>query len=190
MKILKKISFVFFGMFLLSGCVTASKTANYTAMKQTEYRVANEKIHMSMGEKQVRGDNVTIIKGLLAGVGDLNMSVKNVDKELGFVVATGKSVIPGEIEKSTVMPMIKELQKDLHPSYQYMPGNYEIAMNISIYDYDTARDTSKVKVRVVNQVTMQAGAVNNELYPPLLREHYRYIWEKLSKHVFIEAETQ
>lgn len=143
-----------------------------------------------MGEKQVRGDTVTIIKGLLAGIGDLNMSVQNIDKELGFVTASGKSVIPGDVEKSTIMPMIKELQTDLHPSYHYSPGNYQINMNVSIYEYDSVNDTSKVKIRLASAVTQQAAAINNELYPPLVREHYQYIWEKLSKHVFIEAETQ
>ena len=50
-------------------------------------------------------------------------------------------------------------------------------------------DLSKVKIRLASEVLGNYQVKNNEFVPDLLREHYKLVWEKLSKHVFVKAET-
>lgn len=175
--------------FALAGCNQAT-LAKYYSQKQGEYRAANENVHLTSGEKILRGDQRTIMKGILSGFADLNMSVVNVDQSLGFLSATGVSVLPGDRERVIVMPVLEKYSSETGVPHQYTPGNYEVVANVSIYEYDKQEDASQVKLRLVSRVHGPQQIKNNELMPELLEAHYRYIWEKIGKHVFIESETQ
>ena len=174
----------------LAACQTSqSRISNFNAEIGNKYKAENRTIHMSMGEKTVQGNTLEIIKGLLAGMGDLNANVSNIDKDIGFVTASGRQFISTDVERRLLQPMLEEWTKGTGIRYIYTPGNYEVTINFSVYEYDEANDTSKVKIRIAQKVDPTAGGAVHEMYPAILREHYRLVWEVLGKHVFIEAQT-
>ena len=69
------------------------------------------------------------------------------------------------------------------------PGNYIVLANVNISGHDKIKDQSKVKIRISTQVaTLRTTKVtnNHEIFPRMLEAHYRHVWEKIGKHVFIE----
>jgi hypothetical protein len=196
MRIFKPTIFLYTALFLLSACqhITVGQNSKIVTEKQIEYRNANEPIHLTLGEKFVRGDQLTIMKGVLIAFGDLNMSVLNVDQVLGFMSASGRGVLPGNLEREITRTGEETHNEIRSPGKTAVnPGNYLILANVSIYDYDKINDQSKVKIRLSRQIDTlrtKPESRNHELFPPLLEAHYSYIWEKIGKHVFIENETK
>ena len=68
-------------------------------------------------------------------------------------------------------------------------SNLKRKIRRGIYDHDKENDLSKVYIRLASEVLGNFQIKYNEFVPDLLREHYKLVWEKLSKHVFVEAET-
>jgi hypothetical protein len=183
--------FVFLSLVLaLAACQTSqSRISNFNAEIGSKYKAENRTTHMSMGEKTVQGNTLETIKALLAGMGDLNANVTNIDKDIGFLTVSGRQLISTDVERRLLEPALEEWTKGTGIPYHYTPGNYEVSINFSVYEYDEANDTSKVKIRIGNKVDPLAGGAVHEMPPAVLREHYRLVWEVLGKYLFIETQT-
>jgi hypothetical protein len=178
-------------VFASASCVTQQGDP-YLSDEMALWRERNSKIHLAMGEKIVSGTSESVVKSALVGFADLNLSVKTVDSQVGFVAAEGVDILPEDIRRPIIEKDIREYHEKYGILYQYAPGHTKTNVTMSLYDYDA--DSTRVKLRLAHQNIRPAPTATtpkyHELYPDHLQAQYQYIWRHLEKHLFIEENTQ
>lgn len=110
------------------------------------------------------------------------------NKEMGYLVAEGSGIIPGNKEKEI-------WEKEIQPEYEkestlltwsYAPGNYKVRININLFKKVNGL---LVKMRFSSTTTSISASKSHTFSPPLMREHYRVLWEAIDKSLFMQKET-
>ena len=170
-----------------AGCVESQVIERLTNLYD-RYRIENNRIQLAMGEKTFSAGKVEIIKAAITGFSDQNISILNIDKELGYVLAEGSGIITGAREKEIAITKI-------HPEFQeatgiqpvYLPGNYRVRINLNIFERGKE---SLVKMRLSSVVSSAPGTPTaHQLHPDLIREHFKVLWEAIDKHLFMQKQT-
>ena len=169
-----------------AGC--AAQVAEGIAKLNEQWRLENNRVQLAMGEKTFSAGKVEIIKAAITGFSDQNISILNIDKELGYVLAEGSGIITGAREKEIAITKI-------HPEFQeatgiqpvYLPGNYRVRINLNIFERGKE---SLVKMRLSSVVSSAPGTPTaHQLHPDLIREHFKVLWEAIDKHLFMQKQT-
>ena len=178
---------VIISMLFLAGCYNAQGMADL----QTSWQKRNESVHLAVGEREIAADEDTIIKGIITASSEINMSVTNLDTNIDFIIIEGSGIISGEIEKRIAEEeVIPEMNEASGIRYKYLPGNYKIRANISLYERDEFNTLVKMRISsTVNASSDTGGGLIHELPTPYLKEHYKVIWEAIDRNIFIERES-
>lgn len=170
---------------LLSGCV--SQTALNDALQQSEekYKLQNQSLILSLGERDFDVDREQLIKALLTTFGQFNMAVLNLDSNVGFVVGEGDPPMPPEELKALGeenVAYMNEITKGGSP-WRYVGNNMIIRATVNIFDRGDNFVT--VKMSFSNKITTQANATSNAIASNFLEAMYKNVWAELDKQLFI-----
>lgn len=114
---------------LLYGCViTGEQTAKWDQANRTQ----SKQVALSMGERTFEGDKTTFIKAVINAFANKNLTVINMDKDIGFLVAEGFNVLSPDKEKQLFMDkVLPRLEEFFGTPFEYTPGNYKIKVTVT-----------------------------------------------------------
>ena len=172
----------------LLGCAAGSNEA--LQKMTTRWQIENEKLALSLGEKTFRASKIEILKAILTGFPTKNVSILNMDKDIGYLSGEGSGIVSPEKEREIFDKIVlPEAQKEASfVPWRYVPGNYKLRININIFE---KKKDVLVKMRFSATVTQSVPgqSIYHSIHPATFREHYRVLWEALDKHLFMQKES-
>jgi len=156
----------------------------------SKWQILNEKMALSLGQKTFQATKKELLQAIVTGFPTVNTSILNMNKEMGFLVAEGSGIISATKEKEI-------FEKEIKPDYEkestlltwnYTPGNYTVRINVNIFK---KKQGLLVKLRLSSKTAggTPGASVGHVFATPLLREHYRTLWEVIDKSLFMQKET-
>lgn len=170
----------------LFGCGGAQVASGVAKLNQ-QWGAENSRVQLALGEKTFQAGKLDIIKAAVTGLADRNVSVLNLDRETGYVLAEGRGIVSGEREKAIFESGAKPaFERETGIPWRYVPGNYTIRINLNIFERGKE---SLVKMRLSSSVSSNSNVPTaHNLYPDLMREHFRILWEAIDRNLFLQTE--
>ena len=182
---------------LLAACATDNTAlVAFMERKAVEYRQRNEQLALSMGERNFDAPKAEVMRAIIIALANKNMSVTNLDKEMGFVTADGHSIIDPMVERQIYMKDFAECKQEYPDiSQKYTPGMLRVRITGTVSALTGKTCLAKVGVTSANANAVQDSqhkiiARYNSMYPGLTAETYRVFWEAVDKALFIQEGTK
>ena len=187
-----KETFIIFALIILltsSGCVVNNTEGQLTEIMQ-EYRIKNQQILSTMGEREYDTDKFKLIKATIDMFSNKNTAVITIDKELGYLLAEGSGFMSPEKFKEIGMQNIEELNRRIRGShFVFSPGNDNLRFSINFFGQGINK--TRIKVGISSTVkAYQQGIIIHELPPSMTLATYNEFWSELEKEIFIAEERK
>jgi hypothetical protein len=174
-------------VFLFSGCAGMQTSAleKITA----EDRAKNEQIALASGQRTFDVEKKMLMKAIISAYANKNLTVTNVDKELGFIVAEGGEFVdPAKAKQIAKDGRLARLNEAAFPgAFVYMPGNYTIRSTINIFEKGEKRNL--VKLRFTSRVEGNSPVKYDATPSEMLSVWYEEMWAEIEQAIFIQRET-
>jgi hypothetical protein len=165
----------------------AERFAEAVAIVDAQNQAENEKISVAIGERSFEGDELAVLKAAITGLGNMNLSVITLDRDLGLLVAEGASPFSTDKEKELTESYRQRLTETTGLKTVYMPGNYTLRITLNIFD--TGGGVTRAKIGITSITQGESPAKGHNLSPGLFRELHREIWLSIDKELFIQSNT-
>ena len=147
-----------------------------------------EQVVQSFGDRVIEQSFDRVFDSIVTALGTLELSVQNMERESGYIVANGNPIPTGkkmELQKKELKeychfhgydPSIVETRKNdiMEPAMGRMQTKMMEALSFALVKQQ--KKSTKVKIRA-----------SNILYPPALEEVYKIIWREIDKQIFLDT---
>ena len=170
----------------LTGCATVSGQSREKERELwAQYGEENARQHQALGERVYDKNFDLVFTAIVTAFADMGFSVKNMERQSGYILAEGPSPLPPDQEVALIQPMIDELNRVSPQTWTAQPGNSTQAVTITILKL--GKGNTKVKMRCVTiGVSGNYSTVYHAIYPPLLQAYYQTLWRGLEKQIFLD----
>jgi hypothetical protein len=168
----------------LTGCIGHQIAKEKELWNQ--WSIENKKQNTALGEKVYDKVPKTVISAIITGVSSTGLTIKNIDRESGFVLAEGP--LPISLEKETELgeEMVRKLRR-VAPSRLWRATTGTAVHSFTFNVLKTGDNKTKVKLRISSvAVKLAAENVYHGIYPPILVEEFRVVWEGIEKQLFLD----
>jgi hypothetical protein len=177
-------------LFLFSGC--AAHLRDTMEKITAEDLNKNKETALALGQRTFDLPIKILMKACVTAFSNKNLSVTNLDKEMGFIIAEGGSLLSPEKEKEIMTKRIKLLNKE-HGliTFTYKPGNYTTRANVNLFEKGDKRTLAKMSFSIRVQPVNAPNAIGVYEAPPkeLLPVWYQEMWDEIEKAIFMQRET-
>lgn len=146
----------------------------------------NEKQTLALGERIFDKNFDHVFTSCVTGMASAGLSVKNMERQSGYILAEGPDPVPLEKRKVLAQGQVDELNRvssglTWSPSY----GNSTLAVTLTLLNLN--RNQTKIKMRI-SIVNIKSTAKNTyySVYPPLYAEDYIGLWRVIEKQLFMD----
>lgn len=171
---------------LVTACVTTlGKSDEKVDDLWSQWGEENKRQHLSFGERIYVNAYDQVFTSAITAMADIGFSVKNMERQSGYLLAEGPNPLPIEEQKALSQKMVDEINRVSRTQWFVQLGNANHAATLTIIKLPDGR--TKVKLRFVT-VAIQGNYSTryHSIYPPLLEADYRYIWGALEKQLFLD----
>ncbi len=101
-----------------------------------EDKAKNEQIALASGQRTFDVPKKNLMKAIITAYANKNLTVKNVDKELGFIVAEGGEFVDAaKVKQISMQGRIARLNEaSFAGAFIYTPGNYTVLSTVTIFE--------------------------------------------------------
>ena len=172
----------------LVACV--SNMAKQLTDLAAEDRVQNNEIALSRGERVFDAPSLTVIKAFITTFSQFNMSVVNLDKEVGYIFAEGDMpVSPEELKELGLANIARLNERTTGAIWQYAGNNMTVRVTVNLFEKE--KDVITAKMGVSSRQNAQPGViVKNELPPSFTDAIYTSLWSEFDKQLFMFQGTK
>jgi hypothetical protein len=174
-------------LFLFSGCagMQISALEKITA----EDKAKNEQISLASGKRTFDVPKKILMKAIITAFANKNLTVKNVDKELGFIVAEGGEFLDAAKAKQIALQgRIARLNEASFPgAFVHTPGNYTVLSTVNIFEKGDNRNL--VQLRFTSKVEGNSPVKYDGTPSEMLSAWYEEMWAEIEQAIFIQRET-
>lgn len=181
------------------GCAIPSETAikNYNERKMSEYRVRNKQIALAMGKRKLDFPPNQVIKAIIVAASDNNMTVVNLDKDLGFMLIEGHGFLSDEEGMKICNEVVKRQNLELPDGWEQScaGNNADIKLTGSVDSKDGRSSLVKIGLSTSNTATIRGlddsviGEYNDQM-PEKVQREYELFWQALDRALFVQENTQ
>lgn len=188
-------------LMLFAGCVSMPDTDRMMSQSNLMQHLMKEPdvaewYDQREGVTQATGDRVfdksfsRVFDSLTVAVASMGMTVDNMERESGYMVAHGQ-ILPPAQSKQLRSEELRAwcVAKGYNPSLLEQRGKYNIDPDMAsgmMQQFGTTLTISLVK-QSENQTKVKLR-FNGIYYPKKLEECYKIVWPKLDKQIFIDKE--
>jgi len=171
---------------LLTSCATMSgkSDAKVTAL-WSQWGEENKRQHQALGERIYDKDYDLVFTATVTAFADMGFSVKNMERQSGYILAEGPSPLSAEREAEIGQRMVETINQVSPRKWFVTPGNATKAATMTIIRLGEKR--TKVKMRVS---TVAVGGDYStkfySIYPSTLEAEYQQMWRGLEKQIFLD----
>jgi hypothetical protein len=154
-----------------------------------EDQAKNEQISLASGQRTFNVPLKLLMKAIISAYANKNLTVTNVDKELGFIVAEGGEFVdPAKAKQIGEKGRIARLNEVAWPgAFFYMAGNYTIRSTANIFE--KGENKNLVKLAFTTVVEGDSPQKYNATPSEMLSVWYEEIWAEIEQAIFIQRET-
>jgi len=152
-----------------------------------EDRIQNREIALSRGERNFDTSVLVLMKAFITTFSQFNMSVINLDKDIGYILAEGDVPVSPEKFKELGMKNVERLNDRIDGViWQYVGSNMETRITVNLI---TKKDYITAKMGFSAKTVGNAVVKNNELPPFMVDAMYTELWTEFDKQLFILQST-
>jgi hypothetical protein len=177
-------------LFLFNGC--AAHLTETMEKVTAEDLNKNKETALAIGQRTFDLPAKLLMKACVTAFSNKNLSVTNLDKEMGFIIAEGGNMLSPEKEKEIMTKRIDRLNKEYaFISWTYKPGNYTLRVNMNLFEKGDKRTLAKMNFSVRVQPLNTPNSIGTYEAPPneLLPVWYQQMWDEIEKSIFMQRET-
>lgn len=196
-KILKKIAkgknYLIFAvgfsfLIFLSGCVSRGIAAREAII--AEDKISNKQTALAIGQRTFNTSKIQLMKAIITAFSNRNLTIMNLDKELGFMVGEGGEFLDPKKVKELVQKRIERINQKagFTAAYNYAAGNYTLRVTVNLYEKRGKKVLAKMGF---NTVVMSVPNQPNydETVAELLPSYYEVMWKEIEQSLFIQREV-
>jgi len=117
------------------------------------------------------------------------MSVINLDKEVGYILAEGETPISPEKMKELGLANVDKLIERTGIQWNYVGNNMDVRVTVNLLE--KKKNVITVKIGLSSQIASKQSPVrNNELPPSFTNAIYTSLWSEFDKQLFILQGTE
>jgi len=176
-----------FIVLFLTGCTALAKKDNEAFFVITDgHAKQNKQQNLSLGRKTYEKDFNKVFTAVITGLSDLGFSVKNMERQSGYILAEGPNPLSGDEQLTLATEFTAQLNKKMN-YFEYHPvvGKETYAITVQLRKKKAA---TYVKMRVatlsIGQIT--TGHQASSIYPPTLSAIYKSIWMRIDRQIFLD----
>ncbi len=183
----KSIKFLSICIFLLifTSCATLS-----TRMVTCEEEIfsksgeINNKQRLALGEKIYSDNYDRVFTSCITGLAQLGLSVKNMERQSGYILGEGPMPIPVKKYKELMREYMDELSA-CGRKWSFSPGNGQFSFTLTILKLNELK--TKVKLRI--SMIALSGNYKQKYFsicPKVYEKMYINTWESIEKQIFMD----
>jgi hypothetical protein len=173
----------------LTGCVSMGagldRKKAYDDLQVT-WKQENEKIALAQGDRVLSKDFDQVYSAFITALSELGLSVKNTERQSGYIYAEGKSVLAAD-EHATICEQMKaEVMQSVGINSSCIgnkPG--ESLTNTITVTIQKFNKQTKVKLRLNVEASSPHGLAGTIQYPPYHTAKLKAIWNKVDQQLFM-----
>jgi hypothetical protein len=182
---------LFFWLSMFSGCAVMSMV-NSDAKDACEDAVfakwgeENRRQNQALGERVYQRDFDLVFTACVTGLAHIGFSVKNMERQSGYLLTEGPDPVPLEEEKARAQGMVDELNACNPYGNTWHPrtGANTYAVTVTLL---RLKDQTRVKLRIANVgIDGTFDEKRFQSYPPLLTIRYNTLWRAIEKQIFLD----
>lgn len=171
---------------LTAGCATMlGKSDEKVRALWSEWGNRNKQQHIALGERVYQKDFDLVFTAVVTGLSDLGLSIKNMERQSGYILAEGPTPLSAEEETRIGQEMVDQINQVAPTKWYVTPGNATKAATITLKRI--ADGQTKVKMRIAN-VAIHGNYTSRyySTYPPLLQAEYQKMWQTIERQIFLD----
>ena len=144
----------------------------------------NKRQHQAFGERVYDKDFDRVFSAIVTSFSDLGLTVKNMERQSGYILADGPSPLPPEQLRPLAQAACDEINKVATRKWHPVLNNGTRSITITVLRLDDHR--VKVKMRNARTQIGGTGTKYYQSYPPILEAEYQCVWRALEKQIFLD----
>lgn len=173
----------------VSGCVTpgggVDRKKAYDDL-QVSWKQENEKISLAQGDRVLSKDFDQVYSAFITALSELGLSVKNTERQSGYIYAEGKSVLPADEETTLCEQMRAEIMQSVGVDSSCLGDNSGESRSESVTVLiQKFNKQTKVKLRFNVEGSSPHGTTGSQPYPPSQLAIFKAIWNKVDRQLFL-----
>jgi len=188
-------------LMLFTGCVSTPDTDRMMSqsrlmqdlMKEpdlTEWYNQRKRVTQAMGDRVFDKSFDRVFDSLTVAIASMGMTVDNMEKESGYIVARGQILPPVQSKQLRSEELTAWcVAKGYDPSLLEQRSKYDIDPDMGSGMME--RFTTTLTISLVKQSKKQTKVklrFNGIYFPKKLEEYYKIVWPKLDKQIFLDKE--
>ena len=171
---------------LLVGCATmlGMSDAKERAL-WAQWGDENKRQHQAFGERVYDKDYDTVFTAIITAFADMGFSVKNMERQSGYILAEGPCPFSAEKEVEIGQRMVDELNQVSPRVWHVTPGNATKAATMTVVRLADKRTKVKMRFSTVG-IAGNYSSRYYSTYPPLLQAEYEHMWRGLERQIFLD----
>jgi len=173
-------------LILLSGCVSMGNAAVEAII--SEDKITNKQTALAIGQRTFDASKTQLMKAIITAFSNKNITITNLDKEIGFMVGEGGEFLDPKKAKELGEKRTERInQKAGFTAYHYVAGNYTLRITVNLYKKVENRTLAKMGF---NTVVMSAPnqPKYDETIAEMLPAYYKVMWNEIEQSLFIQRE--
>jgi len=153
---------------------------------QVAWKQENERIALAQGERVLSKDFDQVYSAFITALSELGMSVKNTERQSGYIYAEGKSILPADEHAAICEQMRAEIRQSVGINSSCLgdkPGE-TLSQTITVTIQKFNKQT-KVKLRLNVEGSSPHGVAGSIQYPPFHTAKLKAIWNKVDQQLFL-----
>ena len=154
----------------------------------TEWYNQRERVTQAIGDRVFSKSFSRVFDSLTVAIASMGMTVDNMERESGYIVAHGQILPPAQSNQLRSEELTAWcVAKGYSPSLLERRGKYDMDPDMAsgmMQQFGTTLTISLVKQS--EKQTKVKLRFNGVYYPKKLEEHYKVVWPKLDKQIFID----
>jgi hypothetical protein len=186
---MKSLITILAGLLVIAGCVGQVQINRAFEKVTAEDKIKSEQTALALGQRTFDMPLKKIMKAFITAFTNKNLTVLNVDKEIGFMVAEGGEILDAaKVRKIAIEGRIARLKSALpSQAISYNPGRY--TMHSTVNFYEKGESQTLVKLGFSTKINSSIKGDKFEGTPPeLLAAWYEEMWAEVEKSIFIQRE--
>jgi len=171
---------------MITGCATMlGKSEDQVRALWAKWGERNQQQHIALGERVFDKDFDLVFTGIVTGLSDIGFSIKNMERQSGYILAEGPTPLSAEEEQAISEQMVNEINAVSPTRWNVRLGN--ATESVTIVVKRQGADQCKVKMRLaVVAVDGNYKAKHSASYPPRLEAEYRKMWQAIQRQIFLD----
>jgi hypothetical protein len=146
----------------------------------------NEKQTLALGERIFDKNFDHVFTSCVTGMASAGLSVKNMERQSGYILAEGPDPVPLEKRIVLTQEMVDALNR-VSSGLSWSPSHGNSTLAVTLTLLKLKKNQTKVKMRI-STVDLKSNAKNRyySVYPPLYAEFYIRLWRVIEKQLFMD----